>query len=1686
MKDVIAFLTIFFVGSLYANVVSPRYDEPSVYLGLPSMVTFSGGETVHYSETSEAGFKSSDISLPETHHVKLMGETYKTLRVGDNGRVYFIPDHELKDTLWFGFYHSFENEFFVWKAYDGDELDENDVNQDRFMTVINQDFIYGSRHFRAQYVIYPDGELQIQLWNMYESLKICPSWFSAKFFDGDKLHSMPNFSNIDAMELVGPNDLRPGWVAKAMRTEDAKNMQFKKSKKGLHVFVDGDNAQLGGVIANDNSREHPVVGSFSSVEIQTEGISENIMLPFYCWYFNEFYEILDAKYPYEKSFSKDYPNFSLFQSDFEYTWNAYKNEFRTGKDGRILPSYTENKIQFIKAPAIKFQRAGVSSDFVPEKFDFYITSINYRLAQLPSVQFLTNRPDATLKIKNGVGGRFEISGLKGSYDDNDDATIYELHKDQKFLGTIKVFPGNEIDVINVASKNGGMCIDNVNVGDDVQVACNVYFKKLSDDIVEFKGSVKDFTFLDIRYKSCSKRDLKVVPEIHKTESFSSSGDDAKTFETASILNAFGAEIQRQEKISSDKYMISTSYSNDMNQTTYVPMNFVHKNSLNDFKYVDLACFNCIALANKFYGGQDPVDRPDALGFAYTEQENYNGQNGVVSSVGGIAKRSLAYQSENNAKSWSIPVASDEEFIPYEHLDESRIEKIFKENMELANVLNYTLTVSRGSDGKFTQQISDSRGLLKSSWYYNGYVPVISLYEYDKYGNLVETKLKNDERLVAKNTYDAQGRIATSESNDRGLSEYRYDSFGRLRFTRSAMQKKKGEFSAMFYDDMGRTVALGIVKGNDNDFDNPDGDVPANVRYVSKTIYGKPDAAVLQQYGIPQELVNDILNTMDNVRPNDIGAVVSFDEKGNTSKIVMSSYNIIGMNTDKWIYVGLKNFPAVRLQYEYNDSKEPVRTCFSQWNGTTWEEKRQRLRNYDEKGKLMWIKERIKNGDTEEDYFLAKYSYTEIGNVKSKKYYDKDDDKPVLKKSISADVYGRVTGIKYKNSEDNLLYSTTLGFADDLKNTVKSLEHSWKKLPGGKEEKRNRQYEYDYNDRLVSVTGDMKASYGFDEIGRMERKSEGPDVVEYAYANPSYRPSGYSVNGESETKDVEYFRYDASGNIWYDKHNKVVYKNSELGLPLKITTFTNMPSNITLEDVNEEKDFANVESVVDVTYDEAGNRLWYSVDNRVRNEKWIEVTLPGIGVFRSQDADAANPTYELVREDLVAGAFRDAGGMAHFPLLDAQGSVRGYVTKSGVESAYDYYPYGTVVEISPNAGDDNKRWQSKEFDNEHGKYYFGSRYFDPFFGMWMSPDPAGQFANPYTYGGDPINFVDPNGEETITTGAAIGIAAAISAIFGGASAAYQCSKYGAGSCSVAISQGAIVGAAAGAAGGAAGFAAGGAAAAYGSIDAAVASGLASGTASSATSYIGNGLFTGDMSWGEGVRDIAFGALSGVATSSFGMNGYNLWAKNGAEIIAGSFLGGLGSMMHGGSFLDGLRGGALMSTTSAFLNTAINKVVDAGSYDGAISKDGIAGLQEGDILVFEVDRSSFGSEAISWLTGEDYTHAAYVDKDLKTGELFFREATQVGQEIKTSINSDDYIERRYKVIGNAKALPYMPYEKNMEGGYRLFSNNCTTKVTRWTGLRHTNNPGILARYMGAASMPYYNNLSLQHIIWRKFAW
>ena len=324
----------------------------------------------------------------------------------------------------------------------------------------------------------------------------------------------------------------------------------------------------------------------------------------------------------------------------------------------------------------------------------------------------------------------------------------------------------------------------------------------------------------------------------------------------------------------------------------------------------------------------------------------------------------------------------------------------------------------------------------------------------------------------------------------------------------------------------------------------------------------------------------------------------------------------------------------------------------------------------------------------------------------------------------------------------------------------------------------------------------------------------------------------------------------------------------------------MPQNITLDDVDALDDvngsspyLNDVTERIDIAYDDGGDRLWYSYNKLADGSGMTRVTLPGVGVYEATKTNGVNGVFKLVRKDLVAGGYRDEAGNAHFPVMDAQGNVRGYATSDGMQSAYDYYAYGTMMDLSPDAGDDNKRWQDKEFDGEHGKYYFGARYFDPFFGMWMSPDPAGQFANPYTYGGDPVNFVDPNGEFAF---APVLIGAAIGALVSGVIAYANCS--GKDGCVGESFKMALVGGAAGAAG-------------------TWATGAVSGLSASAVGATGVSTHSGVLAAyaGGAVEGVASGFASSAVTYSLGNHSWNF-----GEFLGSTFSGAAIGLFMGGTF------------------------------------------------------------------------------------------------------------------------------------------------------------------------------------------
>lgn len=736
-----------------------------------------------------------------------------------------------------------------------------------------------------------------------------------------------------------------------------------------------------------------------------------------------------------------------------------------------------------------------------------------------------------------------------------------------------------------------------------------------------------------------------------------------------------------------------------------------------------------------------------------------------------------------------------------------------------------------------------------------------------------------------------------------------------------------------------------------------------------------------------------------------------------------------------------------MSYVYNLSDELASSTYSEWDGSGWTQKSTRTRTYDNKGRLVETRE----GNS----MLASYTYSANGNVVSKHYYDAGTE--VFAKTVRRDVYGRPVVLDYRNGSTEL-YSENISYENPLSVRQSTVARVWADAGTVGRVVENAGYTYDYLGRLTDMSGTRNANYRYDELGRLTAKHEGSQSVGYYYGSQShqgyYRPHGMTISGRSYTP-FEYYSYDASGNVWLDRYARAAYELDARALPENVRLYPEVPSGISQNNLN---DFESLELArIRMAYDENGQRVYFNYGDG--SSGYGEATLGGVGVYRKDGSG----DYTLVREDLIAGGYRKDGA-AYFPVTDAQGNIRGYANTSGVQSAYAYYPYGTLIDLAHDDAEDSRRWQAKEFDSDLNKYYFGARFYDPLFGLWLTPDPAGQFANPYTYGGDPINYIDPNGESVT---AAIIVGAAIGAAIGGTVSAVNCSGANEVGCGKAIAQGAAVGAVAGAASGGVGSAVSGA---IGGVGGAIAGGASGGATSGTINYLGNSV-TGNGSvdgmglWTAFWQGSVSGAISGGVGAYLGDAGWNLLGNRGAEIFASGLGSGIGSKLNGNSFWDGFAQGAVLGLASSVLTGLISPDFE---YDG--NNLGEAKLQKGDIIGWGSDGSPVSGSIIA-VTGEDFSHVGVVDEDAEG--LFIREATGEGKQVRAKLTVNKYQDRPYKVYGNRRIV--QPYVEQ-KYGYNLVETNCTSQATRWTGMSYANNPGILYRRMNGIT-PFYSSSTWQ---------
>ena len=1224
--------------------------------------------------------------------------------------------------------------------------------------------------------------------------------------------------------IFDKGNLREGWIAKPFQ-KDGPLFYITTEGNAKYLDVDfGKNPFAGGVIAYDHARENPVVGSFEKISFSTRELYNTLQdEPIYVWYFNEkttnfFNKTKEAGYPYlandKRNLSKEAALLAVAENcvidaihpcAYSYSWIPLKKPL--------------DVIDTVAAPAIKMQ---VVHDREDVNYKGRKTRINY-IRVLPmqpmSYQFRpTGQHEIKFASKNEISevenekiGYLDVSGIKVGA-----GTPLTMPEGTSVDAKIKLPPGYEVSTIEI---NGFLAYDEkskssfVNgVGTAVTsfsefMGNHPYIPPLRgyyiDKLVTKNEMQIRFPLINdvkilVTYKTCSKKELShVVPSFIKNEVFLDPSNNTKTLETYSVKDGFGQVVQTQTALNAGLFSISATYLDDADNIQYAPKSYVVKKSAYGFE--NMYCYQCVLNSAAYYDGntRDSKERVDSYGFPYTEKDYHYGENrAVVSSIAGMGEASFAL-GDNPVKKWKLPLKTDasSEFFDLKQIQTDfaglpngvedffdryygdRLKALADDELSVDGSVSYPfeLTVNKSVDGVFTQSISDAAGNLIAAWVADNQDVLITRYVYyPQTSQLWYTYIESRPEFITSYEYDYAGRLIATVSPDRGRLETKYDSKNRICFTRDARQishpKSNGDYFNIFiYDEQDRLIKMGEVRGECNgcSFDFPDTDVPEGSIYLlSETIYGVPTVAVLtaKSNSLSNSLAANIVNSIDGVGLNDVGAIISYDGHGHVNTMKMASYDRLGRKKKYWI-VNLVDAgaPAIEIEYNYTKAGQIAKTVISKWDDSQrkWVPISKRVMTYDDDDRFNHLEKIYEQSltDDKDIKLLVHYKHNPVGTLEKTTYYDNGQE--VMSKKVDGDIYGRTTNIVYKDANGDNLYSENLEYKAPLINRLSSIKHSWADNTP-QEKTANESYDYDELGRLTTFTTDMNGmtggQYTYDLLGRLTTKSEGGSSIALGYVNGSYRPVMVSENGSAIDRAVE---YDASGNLWLDGKNKVAYKINALGLPERVARFNDhFPDDLLYEDFMDDKDYDGENgdggpggewATVGFKYDESGNRIFENSVTR-GSSVYGRVTVPGVAMFEKNRYTA----YELKRLDLIGGGFRlGIDGEALFPLTDVQGNIRVYVGRSGWSGMHAYYPYGTIYDIRNDVGEDKRRWQSKDFDGEHGKYYFGARYYDPFLGLWMSPDPMGQFMNPYTYGGDPLNYVDPTGLFSLGLGLVFG-------------------------------------------------------------------------------------------------------------------------------------------------------------------------------------------------------------------------------------------------------------------------------------------------------------------------------------------
>lgn len=242
----------------------------------------------------------------------------------------------------------------------------------------------------------------------------------------------------------------------------------------------------------------------------------------------------------------------------------------------------------------------------------------------------------------------------------------------------------------------------------------------------------------------------------------------------------------------------------------------------------------------------------------------------------------------------------------------------------------------------------------------------------------------------------------------------------------------------------------------------------------------------------------------------------------------------------------------------------------------------------------------------------------------------------------------------------------------------------------------------------------------------------------------------------------------SGQYRYDANGNAIELDNLRGLQWSWNNVFVQADTIVRENGNNDSDY--------FVYDAAGNRVRKVAERYTNGESTVDIEekiyLGALEIKRQRRVSAESSATLLERQSLhvMDGGTRiaitsywpvDTLGreqsseprVFRFQLDNNLGSSCVEVTQNAQIISYEeYFPYGGTAVIAGNSEAEvqpkDYRYSGKECDDSTGMYYYGARYYAPWIGRWINPDPAGtdDGLNLYAFvRGNPITFIDANGE-----------------------------------------------------------------------------------------------------------------------------------------------------------------------------------------------------------------------------------------------------------------------------------------------------------------------------------------------------